>query len=342
MVKAQTLSASQLLSAVIKRERSVLVQKPKQYIIVTNLTVRFGTYLKPIRINDVMIRFKDALPPRFDRSDQLVNAQRRGVAACPDHCAFVQMSVKGRNESEAMTKGMRALEILRGIWNLSQNYPHENVYLTNLFSPINRILAGPVYTIHSVAGESSGSDLWYERNYPRNNVEVVDLSNSWDDIKTLKRKIFTKLSKQVDKNTVFDFICEYVSAMDRPDMTEAFVALWRCLERLTFTGKKDSHSETVRRASFIFKESDYHRDILDQMRFIRNEVVHHGKDEPQIKVCVEELRFIVESMLRFHIFNRLGLKDKESVINLLSLSASAELLKSAIELQKKALRFRES
>ncbi len=130
----------------------------------------------------------------------------------------------------------------------------------------------------------------------------------------------------------------YVKALDQRDFNSTFLSLWSLLERLTNT-LLDNYKVTVRRAVFLFKDREFHRQILNHLRSYRNRAVHAGEKTDEIEAPVFQLKFYVEQLIFFHIYNTLGFLSMREAAEFLDLPPDASVLKGKIKLFQKAVRF---
>ena len=89
-----------------------------------------------------------------------------------------------------------------------------------------------------------------------------------------EQKLRKLLSKIKYEKEITNAIIEYGRALDNRNWRTAFLRLWIVLEELTHTCS-DGYKVTIRRASFVFKEREYHRQILNHLRDLRNSFVMH-------------------------------------------------------------------
>jgi len=145
--------------------------------------------------------------------------------------------------------------------------------------------------------------------------------------------------KKDNRADLEDVIRGYTRALDQRDFSAAFLALWRLLEKLTSTTENDSYKVTIRQTLFLFKERNYHEQILNHLRNYRNRAVHAGEETEEMETLLFQLKFYVEQLLFFHIYNTLGFSSMQETAEFLHIKPDAMVLKKQIKLLEKAVRF---
>ena len=335
-----TINEGRLLEAARKEQEKQLRAQKNFYEIVTNINIQWGSHLRATTINGVRIRFRANLPNKYDRSGQENLAIQQRMPKALADSIWVIAGVHARTKGEALTVATRAIEFMVGVWNLDRNTRQDYLFRNDWFSPLNMIFPGPLYTLHDSSGTAVQTETWYEANYPRQSIELVDVTNIWKDLREAERKVKLRLKKKTSTDLFQGFIREYSAALNYSDMSVAFTSLWRCLERFTFLTRNENSKDAIRRASFLFTERNYTMEILQRMSEVRNDIIHHGIYEPQVKMLVEELRKVVEYLLRFHLFNPHGLNQDRDFRDFLDLPYRREELNREINVRQKARRFR--
>lgn len=338
VAKKGKITAKTLLNEINSLEKKYLNRKSKKYVLITTLSINRYSKIKRIKINGCTIIFP-TLPPRQFLQEIEKRIQRHAVheisGDLPTNYIYAKVSVIGKSHSEAADKAINAIDILRGIWNLFYN--RGRIYIFGARKPVNNVVIGPLQTLHLPNGTLATELYWYEPSY-QGPLKVSTLK----DYKTLY-KFQENLRKSLKKSTFSDFLetslIRYTRALDTRDLENSFLKLWGLLESLTQTSVNDSHKVTVRRASFLFSERNYAKQVLNHLREYRNNAVHFGKDNYNIQTFVDQLREFVEFMLLFLINNKLAFKNLDEVAQFLDLPDNSITLRSKIKMLNNALRF---
>ena len=105
---------------------------------------------------------------------------------------FAKISVQGKSDSDAANKAIDAIDLLRGIWNL---YHNKRSTSSGLKEPVNKVVIGPLHTLHFPNGKLATDYWWYETDY-RGPLNVFDLSREIEGLYLYQSKV-RKLLKKV-------------------------------------------------------------------------------------------------------------------------------------------------
>ena len=207
-----------------------------------------------------------------------------------------------------------------------------------LREPINGIVLGPVHTIHQVSGKVASDNWWYDPDYIKP-IKPYDIAKDLSAIYQFEKRIRNSLRQLRYRDKIEWAFREYTRALDHRNWHTAFLALWSVLEVLTHSGG-DNYKVTIRRASFIFKEPDLHREILNHLRESRNAFVHSNKNSDDIELYTYQLKRYIEALLLFHINNGRSFSNIQEVAEFLDLPIDLTVLSKKIRLSRLATRFR--
>jgi hypothetical protein len=78
-------------------------------------------------------------------------------------------------------------------------------------------------------------------------------------------------------------------------MSASFLRMWSLLEDLTATANSD-HRVTVRRATFLSPDPEFHRLSFDHLRRWRNRIVHEGEAADDAERMINEVKQYAEAL----------------------------------------------
>ena len=327
-----------IILSIGKAVRAHLGTPEEEYRLVTTLNIQVSNVLPRYRLNGCWIMFYKTLPKKYlaTRQEFLSIAPSWLVGTKGSFSYYLVAQAAEKSTHAAVGKMLDAIDLLRGIWNL-----HTNKAMVLSFGgrkkPVNQIVLGAVHTLHGKDGKKIGETYWHEyENFQDHNK--MDLSK--DSYRTLD---FTKtvrkaLNKNIYRKDVELGIIRYVRALDSRDYDSTFIKLWGVLEYLTNT-LKDSYDKTIRRASFLYKDREYHRQVLEHLRHYRNKSVHLGAGENDIDIRVYQLKNYVEQLLKFHIANSFEFKSLEEASRFMDFLHDAEDLEKQIAFCQAAIKF---
>ena len=170
-------------------------------------------------------------------------------------------------------------------------------------------------------------------------VKTHDIAKNLSELYKFEKKVRRSLNQLKYREKVEWAFREYARALDNHRWSTAFLALWSVLEVLTHSGG-DNYKVTIRRASFIFKDADLHREVLNHLRESRNDFVHSNEYSDDIEIYIYQLKRYVEALLRFHLGLGKSFASIQEVAEFLDLPTENKALSKRLWLYRFAKRFR--
>jgi hypothetical protein len=316
------------------------LKKPvKKFVVYTSISLNRSSHLRNVKISDVIIRFDIMASDKFRNGaqKQLNSARLLLYSDPPKDYLPIRAYISSRSALAAFNNALDAIDLLRGIWNLALNLQTWRRSF-GLREPINKIVLGPIHTIHQVSGKIASNIWWYDTDYVKP-INPYDIVKNLPALYQFERKVRNSLRQLQYRDKIEWAFREYSRALDHRNWRAAFLALWSVLEVLTDSGG-DNYKVTIRRASFIFKDTDLHREILNHLRESRNAFIHSNKNSDDIELYIYELKRYIEALLLFHIDNGRKFSNIQEVGEFLDLPIDLDKLSKRIRLSRLATRFR--
>jgi hypothetical protein len=329
-----------LLGEMDKLAKQYLQTSPNKYVLVTSLSISHVINLKRQSINGCIITFRPAIPNKFKKEIEKIKkrASNNIYGEFPRDYLIVKITVKAKSYSEAGDKAIDAIDLLRGIWNLFYNRQHPYRISYGSKKPVNRIVLGPLHTLHFPNASLATKSWWYEPDY-RGPLEAIDPSKEINDLYKFQGHIRKLLQQSPFRVFLESAIIRYTRALDLRDWDNAFLRLWGVLETLTHTNENDTHKVTVKRSSFLYKDREYATQILYHLRDYRNRAVHVGSGNQDIETFIYQLKDYVETALEFLIKNKYGLNNLNEIAQFMDLPTERTILNNRVKLINSALKF---
>jgi hypothetical protein len=309
-----TLSLETILAEINKLERGYLSSQEHNYIIATSLSIDKNRHkFSNLKIGNNKITFSASLPKSFVKA---INNQQSVISftikkKLPSNYLQARISVRAKSVCWAVETALDSLNFFRGMLNYVINYGQQTFSFGEANrKPINKILLGPIHTLHKPNGEIAVKDIhWFEEEYqeplqPYYDTSIVNSVAQFDRIIKAVNKIRINVQKSKIKEELQNAILLYNNALDSYNYEVSYIKLWAALELLTATGQDDNHKVTIRRAAFIFNNPEQERMHLELLRNFRNNLVHRGYMNAKLEIFVYDLKLYVEKLLRFLIFNQ--------------------------------------
>ncbi len=334
VAKDHDLNKENVISEIGNQIRGALSTKEINYFLLTSASLKFTYPFKRITIDDCHIRIiKHQFPKKYQGRDQVIKSNNIEQKPIHNHYVKVIVGVKAKSANIAAAKGINALDIVRSVWSLFANSSME--MYGQEWEPINKIRLGVAHTIHSKNGTIASISVWYEPNF-----KLAILLNITDvGLFTSNSKwAFSRLEKSNYKSNLKESLVRYVRALDERDQNIALVKLWGALELLTSPGEAN-YNLITRRCSFLFKERDYHMQVLEHLREYRNCSIHAGNSGGNAKTYCFQLQFYFYHLVMFHLRNAEIFSNLQEANNFLDLPTSIEALGIRKRLIEKAINF---
>jgi hypothetical protein len=326
----------------ISREENLYKNlKPQKFVLLTTISVNHLSELNKIKSTDkTTIIFNRFLPNKFNRKSIIeIAKQGKTVRAdeIPSNFVYVRVNVEARTEVEAYHKAIDALDLLRGIWNLYFNLGVGRRVSFGGTSPVNKIILGPIHTLHKSTGRLATEDFWYEPNYKRP-LFPFSITHQYQNLKNHEKLVKSRIRKSNYSSEIENSILKYTRALDERNFNNAFLALWSLLENLT--GSVASYDDAIKRTLFLYKDKEFHKLILEHLRSYRNKTIHTGDSISEgMETLLYQLKGYVEKLLEFHLYNNLKFKDISVSAQFLSLNSDRNILREKINWLSKAEKF---
>lgn len=311
----------------------------RKYRLLTSMS--FAEHAKPAKLSFQGTVFTFSAPSRKFRTarDEAMRHARYAFAVEPPTTySTLIVHTEGRTPTEAAERALTNTDLLRALWNFGLNRGQTFRLSSGQRQPVNRILTGPIHTLHDPDGSSAGDTWWYEPQY-MGPVALFDKSDHL--IKTIRfqRKMSALLHKHNYKAPLQAAFVRYCRALDLRDWESCYLQLWSALELLTDTGT-NGYGVTVRRASALYLEREYARQVLLHLRDRRNHAVHEGKSHEDIESLIYQLKRYVEGLLLFHLGTKHRFESIQEAAAFLDLPVSRDELIRKLRTVRYALKFR--
>ena len=327
-----------LIKEISRQEHAYLRLPLRPFTVATSLSIRPTQDLKRTSIGGCTITFSRQLPKRFNQQPVMERASQLIHGDLPGGYTSVRASVRAGSEHEAVEQALDALDLLRGVWNLDINRRLWSRHHSGPRQSFNQILLGPLHTLHEPSGALATDDsLWYEPDY-LGAVTPLNLGQNLRRLRDFDKAVRVRLSNIPYAAEVEKAFRRYTRALDSRDFNKAYLELWSVLESLTATGKS-RYDVTIRRALFVWKDKELHKQILEHLRNYRNRTVHAGLNSKEIEILLRQLRNYVEHLILFHLFNGQNFASMERAVEFLDLRPDVAELRRQIRLMRKAVKF---
>lgn len=314
-----------------------------EYVLITTLSVQ-QLPAKSIKVNDCTISSIAARGARYPLPVALKSLG--GHCFHAKHLSStkyltIKVRTNGRSVSEATGKALHAITLLRGLWTLFATLGSWKIQLAGVpkREPIGVIRTGPIHTLHDLDGKPAVDAYWYRPDFTEDG-RIFMPKRGWSNIEYNRRWAMRRMRRYAYKRDLEELIVRYANALDNVDLTVAFLQMWGILEKITDTVGKN-YDETIRRTTWRFPERDTAKELLEHLRFRRNQYVHAAKSGDKPDQAAYLVKAFVEPHLIELIRNDFRVASLSEYADFLRLPTSIDTLKKRRAQLDRALRFRE-
>lgn len=332
--------AGDILRCIGKSFDGYLAEVSQSFTLATTISLVRTDLPDTIAIEDTKLAFLAHLPGPLRELRDKARSEFRNFARHSERTdyAWVTATVKARSEHEAGSIAINAVDLVRGIWNMSATLPMRRT-LGGPKKAINAIVLGELHTLHREGNLGVGKICWHEPDY-RTDVPPYRYSRNDNALQRSFLRTMKRLQGCKYKGDIKRAIVRYCRALDCRDLDVAFTRLWQALERLTNTSTKGSYEQTIERTSFLYENWRYEREVLRHLRARRNDIVHDGGAFAGAETSVYLLKGCVEDMIAFHL--HMGFDTIAEAGEFLDLSRDIPQLRRKRALIDRALTFRKA
>ncbi len=284
----------QILNEQIKKH---LKTKENIYHVLTSLSLTEPYPNRIITLDSVKIRLlKNGYPKKYIGRDKLIEERVKDFKSTLNLYTDVIITTKAKTPAIAVTKCIRALDIIRAIWSFGANSTME-LLGGEQGVPINKIKLGLAHTIHINNGQLADRGYWFDSNF---GIVAPYIFHSIEGFRRQFSRHLNQLEKSNYSEKLKDALQRYVRALDEKDSSTAFIKLWGAIESLV-SPSRANYDLVTSRCSFLYPESDYHKQVLEHLREKRNKNVHHNELSIKSKIHCYQLQGYFRSLIEFHL-----------------------------------------
>lgn len=330
------LTPAALLTTINQLLTEQLATRERAYMLVTALSLDSAQMPLQQTVLGCKLRFGRCSSQQLgDAHRSLADEHIDTVGPQPPQYLRVSVRVSAKAATLAYNKAMEAVDVFRALLCLMGNSVLQIDLGNRSVAPINVVRHGNAQTVHSLDPQPSEPLLWFDRGY-------VATKNHRFSKHRIVRKNLNRALRQISTSnfriSLVESLVRFSRALDHGDPSVAFLRLWSALECLASPGVAE-YDKLVQRISFLFVDSEYHRQVLEHLRDYRNTNVHDAAHSDQARIHCFQLQFYYSSMVWFCLRNARKYHSLAEMHEFLELPADKLELKRRSELLKRAIRF---
>ena len=336
-----SITIDRLLPEISKLESRYLNQIPISYSLLTTISITRNTRIPKIKIDGCTITINPALSNKFivEHNKIIEYSKKYFYNDLPDNYAFVKITLSSKSSFEAADKALDSINLIRAIWNYFYNRALWSRSSSGKRKPINKILLGPIHTLHKHNGEIASKNWWYDLDYIAQ-MDCYDPSRKLSDLNHFFynfRKLLNKSKYYGDLKTA---LIRYTQSLDMINWENSFLRLWGILEHLT-KNSNEKYDRTIKRVSFLYKEKEYTKQVLKHLKDYRNRSAHADSSNDDIEVYLFQLKRYVEALIEFHLKEYQNFNSLNDATEFMDLPYDINVINKKLKLLKKAKIFQD-
>ncbi|TDM04948.1 MAG: hypothetical protein C4K60_21220 [Ideonella sp. MAG2] len=315
-----------------------LATKEIQYSVLTSISISPQKKFQSITLLGCKIQL---LEGEFSRKftsyrRDVIEEFKTEVVDTPTNYCKVVATVSAKSPGAAFHKAMRAIDLLRSLMCLMYNPRMQIAYGARAHEAINVIRLGGHHTVHLMDGKSAREGYWYEPYFKPKSVFTPDAPS-------LMAKNIRWAAKRISESNfnkaLISSLLMFVRGLDLHEQNAAFLKVWGALELLTTPNVAD-YEKLIRRSSFLFKEVEYQRQVLEHLRQYRNANVHAGEESENARIHCFQLQTFYSAVAWFCIRNGMNFASIDDLGAFLDLPSEPSALQERLKNIRKAIKFR--
>lgn len=330
------LTPESFLETINAELKSGLAKNIQTYSLLTTISLDSTSLPRQLKVNGSEIRFlRGNHPSRFVSRNELLQRHRIPIPDPPSNYCKVIVTTQAKTPAGATNTALRSLDLIRSVWCLLRNPRMQITFGHEAISPINVIRLGSKHTLHLPSGASATDIVWFEPGFRETDIVTLDSPTIFRHASWALRQI----ASSAYRDTLTSALIRYVRALDESDPNTAFIRLWGALEVLAIPGQAD-YGKLVSRCTFLYKDTEFHRQLLEHLREYRNTNIHAGEESEQARTHCFQLQIYFTNLIWFHLRNAKYFQSIDEATSFLDSPLDLKQLSRRSQLIRKAFRYR--
>ena len=194
----------------------------------------------------------------------------------------------------------------------------------------------PIQTLHDEDGKLVTDGYWYNPNFTEDAPVFAPRNKHRDLFSENTKWAIESIQKSPFRDELREVLLRYTNALDQSDLDVAFMKLWSLLEKITNT-VGSNYDETIKRTIRFDVDHIEAKQILNQMRWRRNNFVHAAnsasENDQLCSITKEFVDWHIENLLH----NRFDVKSLSEYGEFLSLPRNESALTKMRDWYQRAL-----
>jgi len=190
--KAGNFSAKAITDKMKAEQGSYLRNPIRRFVLLTSASFRLDEKLHPIKLKDNTLTFMRYRPQNYPLPD---GGSFRVTDNTPHDYFYIKVHISARDPHGAAELGFQTADFWRAIWNFFYNLGSDFriTFGGDGRKPVNRILPGPLHTLHYPNGRLALEGQWWYTPLVKG-VHAEQISRRYIDLRQVERLVRRKIA----------------------------------------------------------------------------------------------------------------------------------------------------
>jgi hypothetical protein len=332
--KNDTLTINALIAEAVRIARSDLSKPCQNYSSWTKFRARQMPFHEAFRLkwDGVSLESANRLPAYMLLDEYFLNGHGHIKPQEPTFYGHLIARCEARTEDNAASKMLDAIDIFMALFNLYQRWGR--VFRSDQRWAEGGLWNGPYHFIFRGRKFLGNDRIWFDPNFSFQAWDMFPLDMK-DVLKLMPRvrRALKALKSHPMRKVLTNVLRLMQNAMSSRDQSYTLLRYWSALEQ--FYGEPNSHEKSypriIQRASFAETDKVVARWKLAHISRLRNEYVHAGDNNDELRVMAQYLRMLLSRHINYLLFNESGFVTHKQWLDFVDLPDSEEALSARRE-----------
>lgn len=337
--KRGPLTIDGLVAEVRRIAKKQLAQPQKRYAMWTKFRARQMPFSPGFRLswNGVSLESANYLPGYMTKGEYFLNGHGRIAPSRPVFFGHLIARCEARHEENAVDQMLDANDLFFALFNMYEMWGRWSKGGERWAE--GKLWHGPYHFVFEGQRFLGEEHIWYSPNFDEEvwGIHPIDMPAVLRLIPRVRRAL-----SALDQHPLRDLLIKVFrlmqNAMGSRDQSYSLLRYWSALEQLYGDphGREKNYSRIIQRASFAEHDKQIARWKLGHISRIRNEYVHAGDNDDDLRVMAQYLRMLLSRHVNYLLFHAPQVESHSHWLEIVDLPGDEAVLaarKSAIDLR---------
>jgi hypothetical protein len=254
--------------------------------------------------NDVVLESANNLPAYMTRDEYFINGHGRVNPREPVSFGHLLARCEARDEESAVSKMLDAIDIFMALFNMHETWGRRSIGSDNWAE--GQLWNGPYQFVFQGERFLGNEHVWYDPDFNEVawNRFPIDMNAVLRMVPEVQRGL-EALSSHPLRELLLKVLRLMQNAMCSRDQAYTLLRYWSALEQLygDLNTRDRNYNRIVQRATFAESDKQIARWKLGHIARVRNEYVHAGRNDDDLRVMSHYLRTLLTHHINYLMFH---------------------------------------